>query len=196
MNKFTKFLPVMLIALFVSMAYSQSLGDLANKEKERREAIKNDRVITDEEAAKYKSEPETAKRVSDKNSAQSDDQESQGDKTDTAEQKGKDAENMESTDFQGRPESFWRKTMTAAYESVSRLENEANVLVLKLNGLQDLFYKEADGFRRETVQREIQKTYYEQDLNKQKLEKARVALQDLENEARKSGALPGWIERK
>jgi hypothetical protein len=195
MKKFTEFLPIALFALFVSMASAQSLGELAQKEKERRQAIKNEHVITDEEAAKYKSGSETTKDASDKTSAQSDDPDSKEKRTDTAAQKEKDAD-QESTDFQGRPESFWRKTMSAAYESVTKLETEANDLTLRLNGLQDLFYKEADGFKRETVQREIQKTYYEQDLNKQKLEKAKTALQDLENEARKSGALPGWIEHK
>jgi hypothetical protein len=32
------------------------------------------------------------------------------------------------------------------------------------------------------------------DLNKENLSKAKEALQNLENTARKSGALPGWIE--
>ncbi len=48
------FATVFLIA-FVSVSYAQqSLADLAKQEKERREEIKNSRVITDEEAAKYK----------------------------------------------------------------------------------------------------------------------------------------------
>jgi hypothetical protein len=196
MKKLTEFLPIVLFVVFVSMAYSQSLGDLAKKEKERRASVKNDRVITDEEFAKYKSNSETAKDASDKAPAKSDDQKSKENKADNVAKKENAPEDEEAVDFQGRPESYWRKTMSDTYENVSRLENEANVLVLKLNGLQDQFYKEADGYRRETVQREIQKTYYEQDLNKQNLEKAKAALQDLENEARKSGALPGWIEHK
>ena len=178
------------------MAYSQSLGDLAKHEKERRDSVKNDRVITDEEFAKYKSKSETPKDASGKASAKSDDQGSKEKKADNAAKKENDSADQEAVDFQGRPEGYWRKTMSAARENVARLENETNVLVLKLNGLQDQFYKEADGYRRETVQRDIQKTYYEQDLNKENLEKAKAALQDLENEARKSGALPGWIEQK
>jgi hypothetical protein len=196
MKKFAELFPMALFALFVSMDYSQSLGDLAKTEKERRDSIANDRVITDEEFAKYKSKPETVKDTSDKTTAQPDNQGSKEDQADNAAKKENESEEIEAVDFQGRPESYWRNTMKAAYENVDRLENEANVLILRLNGLQDKFYKEADGYRRETVQREIQKTYYEQDLNKQNLEKAKAALQDLQNEARKSGALPGWIERK
>jgi hypothetical protein len=195
MKKLLKLLPIALFTLFVPIAYSQSLGDLAKKEKERRESVKNDRVITDEEIAKYIGKSETTKDASDKAPIQPDNQGSKENKKDSA-AKPENETGDEAVDFQGRPESYWRNTMSAAYENAAKLENESNALVLKLNTLQDQFYKEADGFRRETVQREIQKTYYEQDLNKQNLEKAKAALQDLENEARKSGALPGWIERK
>ena len=74
------------------------------------------------------------------------------------------------------------------------LENESNVLVLKLNDLQNRFYREDNGFKQQEIQREIQKTIYEQDQNKKNLGLARDALIDLEKEARKSGALPGWIK--
>jgi hypothetical protein len=196
MKKFTELLLIAFFVLLVSMAYSQSLGDLAKKEKERRESVKNDRVITNEEIAKYKSKSEAAKDASGKASPQPDDKGSKEKQADNATKKENESADEEAVDFQGRPESYWRNTMSAARENATSLENEANVLVLKLNGLQNQFYKEADGYRRETVQRDIQKTYYEQDLNKQNLEKAKAALQDLENEARKSGALPGWIEPK
>jgi hypothetical protein len=196
MKKFAELLPIALLVIFSSLAYSQSLGDLANKEKERRAEVINDKVITDEEAAKYSSGSETVRSAGDKTSAQSGIDESAHKTSDVASEKKKDSESEESADFQGKTESYWRKTMRDARQSVKNLENEANVLVLKLNKLQDQFYKEADGYRRETVQREIQKTYYEQDLNKTNLEKARAALQDLEKEARKSGALPGWIENR
>jgi hypothetical protein len=196
MKKLTDLLLMAFFILFVSMAYSQSLGDLAKEEKERRETVKNDRVISDEEMAKFKSKSDSAKDASGKASAQSGDRGMKENKADNAAKKENEPADEEAVDFQGRPESFWRNTMGAARGNVAKLENEANALVLKLNSLQDQFYKEADGYRRETVQREIQKTYYEQDLNKQNLEKAKVAVQDLENEARKSGALPGWIEPK
>jgi hypothetical protein len=65
---------------------------------------------------------------------------------------------------------------------------------LKLNDLQNSFYKENDGFKQQEIQREIQKTLYEQDQNKENLVKAKSAVTDLEQEARKSGALPGWIK--
>ena len=191
MKKITVLLPMTLLITFVSASYAQSLADLAKEEKERRQEITDNRVITSEDVAKYRSEPYPSAAVPEKPSDAA-----QPDKRDTdAENKtetGDPAED-EPTDFEGRPESFWRKTMAEARQRVKDLTNEANVLVLKIADLQTKFYNIGDGFKREDIQREIQKSYYEQDLNKQNLEKAKDALQDLENEARKSGALPGWI---
>ena len=192
MRKFAALLPIVLLAMLVPTAYSQSLADLANKEKQRREEIKNDRVITSEEAAKYGSGSETAAPTPDQPSGK----ENSGEKaTETATQSQPEKpQSNEPVDFQGRPESFWRKTMAEARARVKTLENEANVLILKQNDLQMQFYREDNGFKREGIQREMQKTFYEQDMNKENLAKAKSALQDLENEARKSGALPGWLE--
>jgi hypothetical protein len=86
--------------------------------------------------------------------------------------------------------------MAEARQKVKDLENEANVIILKISSLQTQFYSESDGFKREGIGREIQKCFYEQDRNKEELAKAKDILQDLEKEARKSGALPGWIQEK
>jgi len=189
MKKIAVVLPTALLLMLASTAYGQSLSDLANKEKERREEIKNARVITDEDAAKYRSAT-----VPDQPSGENE-----------TEKKGSEAKIQsrsekpdpdEPVDLQGRTESFWRKTMADARQKVKDLENETNVLILKLNDLQMKFYREDNGFKREGIQREIQKTFYEQDLNRENLAKAKNTLQDLENEARKSGALPGWIEAR
>jgi hypothetical protein len=183
---------VFLIA-FVSVSYAQqSLADLAKQEKERREEIKNNRVITNEEAASYVKEANPSSALPEQQSG-----------TVHADKRGSEAANKpqtdnpeadEPTDFEGRPESFWRKTMAEARQKVKDLTNEANVIVLKIADLRNEFYRTDSGFKqRGDLQREIQKSYYEQDLNKENLEKAKLELQDLENEARKSGALPGWL---
>jgi hypothetical protein len=196
MKKSAELLLLALLIAFSSIAYPQSLGDLAKKEQERRQEAKGGKVISDEEVAKFSSRSETPASAGEKASAQPQVEGSSSKTAVAAPPKEENGEDYESVDLKGRTESYWRKNMSEARTSVKNLENEANVLVLKLNKLQDQFYKEADGYHRETVQREIQKSYYEQDLNKANLEKARAALKDLENEARKSGALPGWIEAK
>jgi len=196
MRRLAALLPIAFLIMFASMAYSQSLADIANKEKQRREAVKNDRVITDEEAAKYISTHEKDAPAPDQPPAKTDSaKEESKAEAQPPSQSGK-VDPDEPTDFQGRPESYWRKTMADARQRVKDLENEANVLILKRNDLQNQYYNLDDGFKREGVQREIQKAIYEQDMNKENLAKAKAALQDLGNEARKSGALPGWIENR
>jgi hypothetical protein len=193
MKRLTMLIASVFFGVFVSAAYSQSLADLANKEKERRAEIKDNKVITEEEAAKYKSGPENAVNADAEDASGK--QSSENNETAAAAKPSTfpKTDPDEPVDFQGRPESYWRTTMAEARRRVTDLENEKNVLVLKLNDLQTQFYREDDGFKREGIQREIQKTFYEQDQNKENLEKAKNSLQDLENEARKSGALPGWI---
>jgi hypothetical protein len=192
-----------LAALFVllitgSMA-AQSLGDLAKKEKERREKLQaQDKVITNDDTGKYKSGAVTT--VSLPPGAEKPANDKAGDQADSpaasAGQKTQTVDPDEPVDFEGRPESYWRQTFADARKKVKDLENEANVLTLRIADLQNQFYRESDGFRQQQIQREIQKSFYEQDLNKTNLAKSKDQLQELEKEARKSGALPGWLLEK
>jgi hypothetical protein len=191
MKKLAVLLPLALFIAFISTAHTQSLSDLAKKEKERRAQVKDDKVITAEEAEKYtSSSPEASAPEAPSTAADSAKADGGAEKSPETEKADPD----EPTDFQGRPESYWRKTMAEARQKIKDLTNEANVLQLKIAELQNKFYSMDDGFNRETIQRELQKTYYQQDMNKENLKNAEAALQDLENEARKSGALPGWIQ--
>lgn len=195
MKKFSTIAITALVIAISSAAYSQSLADLAKQEKERREKISTaPKVITNEDSAKYQDGPVTTSTPTSQPPQKADAEKKEGG-TETSSQTPK-PNSDEPVDFQGRPESFWRQTMADARKKVKDLENEANVLTLKLNDLQNQFYRESDGFKREGIQREMQKTYYEQDLNKEKLANAKSILLDLEKEARKSGALPGWIAPK
>jgi hypothetical protein len=197
----------LLLLAVTSFAYSQSLADLAKKEKERRQAMKGTvKVITSIDAVKYQNAPVTtsapaptapAEKTAEGTVTPGNEKSSaEGEaKTEAASgtQSAKPASN-EPTDFFGRPESFWKQAFADARQKVNDLENESNVIILKLNDLQNRFYRESDGFKQQQIQREIQKTLYEQDVNKQNLEKAKSALDDLEKEAHRSGALPGWIK--
>jgi hypothetical protein len=192
-----KLASISLIAIFALLpaiaADSQSLADLANKERERRAKITAEtKVITNDDSEKYKDGPITTGTLPSKPSAEKADAEKTASGADTS-AKGTAASPDEPVDLQGRPESFWRQTMSDARKQVKELENQTDVLVLQLNDLRNKFYSEDSGFKQQEIQTEINKTLYEQDLVKDKLAKAKDQLSDLEKEARKSGALPGWI---
>ena len=186
MKRLAVLLQTTLFIATASVAYSQSLADIANKEKERRGQVQNEKVITGEEAAKY--HMPTATPAVAEPAAKEEPAPGTGAAAD-AEAPDPD----EPVDFQGRPESYWRKTMTEARKKVADLELEANAIVVKISELQTKFYNIDDGFQREDVGREINKAFYEQDKNKEELANAKDILLELEKEARKSGALPGWI---
>ncbi len=200
MRPISGMITALLVATLASYGYSQSLAEIAKKEKERREAIKGEtKVITPQQVAKYQSSPVTttapppvaaAEKPATEKPAEAAEKPATEKPAEAAEKPASD----EPLDFQGRPESFWKQTFADARQKVKDLENESNVLVLRLNDLQNRFYREDNGYKQQEIQREIQKTIYEQDQNKKNLGLARDALVDLEKEARKSGALPGWIK--
>jgi hypothetical protein len=166
---------------------AQSLAEMAKQEKERRAKVTSDtKVITNNDRLKSAGSPETeppAAKLTDKAVDPSD-----------AKPKADKQADDEPKDLFGRTESFWRQTFSDARKRVKDLEDESRVLQLKINDLQNKFYAESSGFKQQDIQREIQKSFYEQDQNKQSLAKAKAELQQLEVEARKSGALPGWID--
>lgn len=194
MKRITTVLTTFLVLGSAALCWSQSLGELARKEKERRAKVAaTTRPITNDHSARYTASPITT-----------------GTPMPAAPDKAGEAQNAstpganagakggvdpdEPVDFQGRPESYWRQSFADARKKVQDLENEANVIVLRINDLQNRFYREDDGFKQQSIQRDIQKSFYEQDLNKENLAKAKDQLQSLEKEARKSGALPGWMK--
>ncbi len=196
MKRIFLFFAASALFLTAAAAYSQSLADLAKKEKERREKVKADsKVITNNDASKYRAGPVTTVTPAPAAAPQKPVPEKPGAEGETA-SKAAQTNPEEPVDFQGRPESFWRQTMADARQRVQNLENQANVLTLKIADLQNQFYRESNGFQQQEIQREIQKTIYEQDRNKEELAKAKDQLQELEKDARKSGALPGWLVPK
>ena len=181
---------LVLTLLVAGPAPAQSLGDLARKEKERRDKIQTDvKVITTRDSAKYGHAPATTESLPPATAKPDAEAVRAGDKP-KADKQAVD----EPTDLLGRPESFWKQTFADARKKVKDLEDEERVLQLKIADLQNKFYREDDGFKQQQLQRDVQKSFYEQDLNKENLAKAKAELRQLEIEARKSGALPGWID--
>jgi len=180
------------------LGYTQSLGDVAKKEKERREKIKaGAKVITNDDTFKYANGPvsTTTPPAPPPDAAKKTEPEKPAGEAQKGAPEAK-ATPDGPTDLQGRPESFWRQTFADARQKVKELENKENVLVLKVNDLQNRFFRTDDGFQRQALQAELQKTFTERDQVGEDLAKAKAQLDDLDKEARKSGALPGWTSAK
>lgn len=195
------------LALAHTQLQAQSLDELAKKERERQARLKKDaaKVFTNEDLSRFKDAPVTIPARLNTPSEPVEGAEKEGKPEAEAagrarpaspEAKGQEPEKSDEdkvTDLKGRDEAYWRSTLGEARLRVKGLSDEAKVLELRLNDLYNRFYREDSPVTRERIQVEIQKTLYEIDRNKQELAQARRALEDLEQEGRKSGALPGWL---
>lgn len=97
-------------------------------------------------------------------------------------------------DNQGRTEADWRRMMATARERATRAEEDVKRLEPEVRRLENDFYAWSDGSYRERVIKPAWDQARE-DLRKaqEELDQSRSAQADLEEEARKSGALPGWL---
>ena len=143
----------------LSSAYAQSLGELAKKEKERREKVTDEsKVVTNDDLSKFKNAPVATGVLPPRPAEQKPAKEMTGVEAKSAAAGAASKNPDEPVDLQGRPESFWRQTLGEARQRVTELENEHAVLVLRINELRRRFFSTDDGFRRQAVQWELQKT--------------------------------------
>jgi len=166
-------------------AYARSLGDLASEEQSRRDSITNSVTIvlksapppvTDKEALIDKDETDAANK--------------NGDSLKEAEADGNADLNVDTND---NNESYWRSLISDARNRVRQLEYDSTELTSRRNALQ-LQHDRTNGARRGPIKDEIERIRQSQENIRRDLDQARGELQSLLNEARSSGALPGWIE--
>ena len=138
-----KTVPALLVAVFLAATaflQAQSLADMAEKEKQRREEIgEKPKMITNDALAGFSGgSVSTAGPVSlpsvEPDAGQKEETEGLNEET------GEKAGSEEPTDFEGRSETYWRETMGEARQKVKNLEQEATVLTLKMNDLDNRFY--------------------------------------------------------
>ncbi len=96
-------------------------------------------------------------------------------------------------DSEGRGEAYWRQTMTEARAALANAKKEHDRLQGEMDRNQVDFTAIDDPAARALVHTRIEELFTELSLAEQTLENAEAALRDLEEEARKSGALPGWL---
>ena len=161
---------------------AQSLGDLAKKEAERRKASPPAaKTYTNEDLKKLppmnpeagaKQEPtkveEAAKPVAPKGETV------------------KDAE-------PAKDEKYWRGRITAAREEVRRNEAFRDALQSRVNALSADFAGRDDPFQRAQIADDRQKAIAEMARVTAEIEKSTKQIADIEEEARRAGAPPGWL---
>lgn len=92
-------------------------------------------------------------------------------------------------------EKKWRNRSHAAVERVKNAEEKIEKLQSDINALTQSFYAESDGVaQRGQIEAERNSRLNALEEAKKELEAAKQGQEDLRDEARREGALPGWIE--
>ena len=161
---------VVALALSAGLAFSQSLAEIAKKEKKRRETNQSESktVITDRElTSSYGGLPATLPSGGTSEGAEG---ESEGD-TEAAE---------EETEDETRTQEYWQGRVSGAKEKISRLEAQLNS-----NDWGEGQRVGVDPLGQNNLARRQQ--------TEQELTAARAELEAIRAEARRAGVPPGWV---
>lgn len=169
---------------------AQSLGDLAKKEAERRKAAAPaSKVYTNDDLKKIAvpgdSTPEATTPAAAPTSAQG-----VKDPKDQKDAKDSDGKNANAS---AMDENAWRAKITAARDDLRRGEMFREALQSRINGLTADFTARDDPYQRAQIGDERQKALAELDRVNLDLEKARKAIADIEEDARRSSVPAGWL---
>ena len=163
-------------------ASAQSLGELAKREQERKKATPpakktytNDDLKQLPPPSGTPAKPEDAAKPAD----------AKGEPTKVADEK-KPAE-------PAKDEAYWRGRITAAREDVRRNEAFKEALQSRINGLTADFSARDDPYQRAKIADDRQKALAELARVTEDIEKAKKAIVDIEEEARRAGVPPGWL---
>jgi hypothetical protein len=188
---------LMLVATLTSLgiasglAHAQSLADVAKKEAERRQAIKDPvKTYTNNDLV-----PVPAPVASDGGKAASTPAASpvpaDADKK-TAD--GKDAKDKKDADKgPQKDQKYWSGRMKELRTQLERDQSFADALQSKINGLTADFSARDDPAQRAQIGRDRQKALDEQNRLKQAIVNDQKAISDLEEEARRAGVPSGWL---
>ncbi len=179
----TLFLSLGLFLVFgvtYSFAADSDLVKLAKQEKERRAKTEAKKTLTNQDIE------EIRKKQLGIESSGPEGQPVEGEKTAGGEKKKEEDPAAQ--------ETYWRGRKDAADAGIQDAQARVNQLQSEINSLTTSFYAEADGVgQRPLIESERASRIDELKAAQQALEDAKAGREDLDDEARKAGALPGWL---
>jgi hypothetical protein len=165
-----------------------ALVKAAKKERERREKLKTaakpTKSFTNQDIEAFKAKNKDADR-----STEGEDS--------TGEDISMTPEETTTSNADAQTEQKWRDRSNEAVERVKSAEEKLEKLQTDINALTQAFYAESDGVaQRGQIEAQRNTRLDELEAAKKELEDAKQAQENLQDEARREGALPGWIEQE
>jgi hypothetical protein len=166
-----------------------ALVKAAKKERERRDKLKTSakptKSFTNQDIEAFKAKNKDADRSS-----------TEGEDS-TGEDTSMTPEETTTSNADAQTEQKWRDRSHEAVERVKSAEEKIEKLQTDVNALTQAFYAESDGVaQRGQIEAQRNTRLDELEAAKKELEDAKAAQENLQDEARREGALPGWIEQE
>jgi hypothetical protein len=159
---------------------AQSLGDIAQKEEERRKAVKagGGKVYTNKDLGNAPPPSPVSTPAAGASSGAAAGQ-----------------RNADAAKDQGdvKDQKYWAGRMSALREAVDRDQTYVDALQSRINGLSAEFINRDDPSQRARIEGDRQKALNELNRLKKVVVDEKKAISDLEDEARRAGAPPGWL---
>ena len=174
---------VLIAFVSISIAADSELVKAAKKEKERRAKVEAKKTLTNQDI------DEIRKKQLGIEAAAAPDSET-ADETKEAKEGKTEKKEVDPT----QTEEYWRTRKQETDQKLEEAQSKVQQLQNEINNLTTAFYAESDGVaQRPLIETERIERIKELEQAKQELENARQAAEGLEDEARKAGALPGWV---
>lgn len=184
MKRFILFLGILFAFTLSSFGEDSALVKAAKKEKERRAKTEAKKTLTNQDIEEIrKKQPISGIETDAEGEAAAEAETATGDKK--AEKKEVDPTETE---------EYWRGRKQETDDRLRTAQSRVEQLQSEINSLTTAFYAESDGVgQRPVIESERVERIKELEAAKQELEDARAASEGLEDEARRAGALPGWL---
>jgi len=189
MRTFIKLLAAALVCVAVGRALplraqsqsTQSLGDVAKKEEERRKQVKKPaKVITNDDLKSAGGAAEVAPPAPAPQATK--------EQTKTEDKKDEDKAKDPTKD-----QAYWAGRMKELQVALDRDTTYSEALQSRVNGLTTDFVNRDDPVQRGKIAGDRQKAINELDRLKKQIVDDKKAIADLEEEARRAGVPPGWL---
>ncbi|MFB0565021.1 MAG: hypothetical protein ACETWK_05015 [Candidatus Aminicenantaceae bacterium] len=184
------FIALLSLLLAASILFSQSLVELAKKEKQRRTGLKGKKgiVVTNNDLRKVRKRTGVSVVMPRA--------EEEGESSGINPPEEPPFDERLSSEFRSEKEKIFRERKASLEAEWSKAKEFADLLALKMNGLWQEFYSFNDMTSRDKIQREISDTYLKLLKARQDEARAQEAVDQFIAQARKEGVPPGWIREK
>jgi len=187
---------LVLLVAAPAVSRAQSLGEVAKREEEKQEKKKKSgkppakvKVYTDEDLKKARENESGALTVLPENGNLESGTVSSSDDDEVVSGEGRPVGGRR------RTETYWRDRATRLRDAVTEADGKVKDLEARIAALRNDMnpINTQDPNRLQTRDRELQEATDGLDAARRAADAARKALADLEEEARRAGAMPGWV---